>query len=105
MNTIEKMQETLPLDIIIELRDCIIWQQDHLVLSDVDLVVRRGEFMYLVGRVGSGKTSVIKTLNAQLPLKDGTGIVAGFNLLKLKKSRQFLLKKAALSLKQQSRRL
>jgi len=93
MNTIEKMQETLPLDIIIELRDCIIWQQDHLVLSDVDLVVRRGEFMYLVGRVGSGKTSVIKTLNAQLPLKDGTGIVAGFNLLKLKKREIPLLRR------------
>ncbi|MBG0858208.1 MAG: ATP-binding cassette domain-containing protein [Bacteroidales bacterium] len=87
------MQETLPLDIIIELRDCIIWQQDHLVLSDVDLVVRRGEFMYLVGRVGSGKTSVIKTLNAQLPLKDGTGIVAGFNLLKLKKREIPLLRR------------
>jgi cell division transport system ATP-binding protein len=79
------MQENLPLDIIIELRDCIIWQQDHLVLSNVDLVVRRGEFMYLVGRVGSGKTSVIKTLNAQIPLKDGTGIVAGYNLSKIKK--------------------
>jgi len=93
MNTTERMQETLPLDIIIELRDCIIWQQDHLVLSDVDLVVRRGEFMYLVGRVGSGKTSVIKTLNAQLPLKDGTGIVAGFNLLKLKKREIPLLRR------------
>jgi len=79
------MQETLPLDIIIELRDCIIWQQDHLVLSDVNLVVHRGEFMYLVGRVGSGKTSVIKTLNAQIPLKDGTGTVAGFNLSALKR--------------------
>jgi cell division transport system ATP-binding protein len=79
------MQETLSLDIIIELRDCIIWQQDHLVLSDVDLVVHRGEFMYLVGRVGSGKTSVIKTINAQIPLKDGMGVVAGYNLSKIKK--------------------
>ncbi len=78
------MQENLPLDTIIELKDCVIWQQDHLVLSDVNLSVKRGEFMYLVGRVGSGKTSVIKTLNAHIPLKSGTGIVAGYNLGKLK---------------------
>ncbi len=78
------MQENLPLDTIIELKDCVIWQQDHLVLSDVNLSVKRGEFMYLVGRVGSGKTSLIKTLNAHIPLKSGTGIVAGYNLGKLK---------------------
>jgi cell division transport system ATP-binding protein len=79
------MQETLPLDVIIELKDCQIWQQDHLVLSNVNLCVGKGEFMYLVGRVGTGKTSLIKTLNAQIPLKEGTGIVAGFNLTKLRK--------------------
>jgi len=78
------MQENLPLDTIIELKDCMIWQQDHLVLSDVNLSVRKGEFMYLVGKVGSGKTSVIKTLNAHIPLRTGTGIVAGYNLSKLK---------------------
>ncbi|MGI6323936.1 MAG: cell division ATP-binding protein FtsE [Bacteroidales bacterium] len=78
------MQENLPLDTIIELKDCVIWQQDHLVLSDVNLSVKRGDFMYLIGRVGSGKTSLIKTLNAHIPLKSGTGIVAGYNLMKLK---------------------
>lgn len=78
------MQETLPLGAIIELKDCNIWQQDHLVLSGVNLQVNKGEFMYLVGKVGSGKTSLIKTLNAQLPLRDGVGIVAGYNLSKLR---------------------
>lgn len=78
------MQETLPLGAIIELKDCNIWQQDHLVLSGVNLQVYKGEFMYLVGKVGSGKTSLIKTLSAQLPLKDGSGIVAGYNLSKLR---------------------
>jgi len=78
------MQEILPLDVIIELKECRIWQQDHLVLSDVNITVRKGEFIYLVGRVGSGKTSLIKTLNAQIPLKEGSGIVAGYNLAKLK---------------------
>lgn len=72
------------MDVIIDLKDCLIWQHDHLVLSNVSLSVRKGEFMYLVGRVGSGKTSLIKTINAQIPLKEGTGVVAGFNLLKLR---------------------
>jgi cell division transport system ATP-binding protein len=60
-------------------------QQENLVLSNINFSVGKGEFLYLVGKVGSGKTSVIKTLNAQIPLKNGTGIVAGFNLSKLKK--------------------
>jgi cell division transport system ATP-binding protein len=65
---------------IIDLIDCDIWQNDHLVLSGVTLTMNKGDFAYLVGRVGSGKTSLIKTLNGQLPLKEGTGVVAGFNL-------------------------
>jgi cell division transport system ATP-binding protein len=79
------MQEDFPLEKIIELKDCSIWQQDHLVLSDVNLTINKGEFVYLVGRVGSGKSSIIKTLNAQLPLKTGTAIVAGYDLNHLKK--------------------
>ena len=79
------MQENLPLDIIIELTNCTIWQQTHLVLSNVNLRVGKGEFLYLVGRVGSGKSSLIKTLNAQIPLKEGTGLVAGYDLAKIKK--------------------
>lgn len=79
------MQENLPLDVIIELTNCSVWQQDHLVLTDVNLSIDKGEFIYLVGRVGSGKSSLIKTLNGQLPLKEGTGIVAGYNLSKLRR--------------------
>ena len=79
------MNDNVPLDTIIELRSCSIYQQDHLVLEDVNLKVEKGEFLYLVGRVGSGKTSLIRTLNAQLPLTDGEGWVAGYDLRKLKK--------------------
>lgn len=79
------MHETAPLDTIIELKSCSIMQQDHLVLSEVNLKVDKGEFVYLVGRVGSGKTSLIRTLNGQLPLAEGEGWVAGFNLRRLKK--------------------
>ena len=79
------MQENLPLDVIIELINCTIWQQDHLVLTNVNLSVSKGEFIYLVGRVGSGKSSLIKTLNAQIPLREGIGLVAGYNLSKIKR--------------------
>jgi cell division transport system ATP-binding protein len=79
------MQENLPLDVIIELTNCSIWQQNHLVLSNVNLRIGKGEFLYLVGRVGSGKSSLIKTLNAQIPLKEGVGLVAGYDLSKIKK--------------------
>ena len=78
------MQDNLPLDVIIELTDCTIWQQNHLVLSKINLRVGKGEFIYLVGRVGSGKSSLIKTLNAQIPLKEGVGLVAGYDLSKIK---------------------
>ncbi len=79
------MTENLPLDIIIELTGCSIWQQNHLVLSKVNLRVGKGEFLYLVGRVGSGKSSLIKTINAQIPLKEGVGLVAGYDLSKIRK--------------------
>jgi cell division transport system ATP-binding protein len=78
------MQENLALDTIIEFINCTIWQQDHLVLKDVSFKVDKGEFVYLVGKVGSGKTSLIKTINAQIPLKDGEAVVAGYSLEKIR---------------------
>jgi len=78
------MQETQALGSIIDFSGCTIWQKDHLVLSDVSFSVGRSEFIYLVGKVGSGKTSLIKTINAQLPLRDGEAMVAGFNLRKIR---------------------
>lgn len=56
-----------------------------LVLSDVNLTVRRGEFVYLIGRVGSGKSSLLKTLYAELPLCEGEGNVVGFDLKRIKR--------------------
>jgi cell division transport system ATP-binding protein len=74
----------MPSDTIIDFSNCTVWQQDHLVLSDVTFKVDRGEYVYLVGRVGSGKTSLIKTINAQIPLKEGEASVAGYNIAKIK---------------------
>jgi cell division transport system ATP-binding protein len=69
---------------IIELINADIIQRDHVVLSDISLEIKTGEFVYMIGKVGSGKSSLIKTLNAELPLTKGEGTVAGFNLADLK---------------------
>lgn len=70
---------------IIEFNNCYIFHGDHLVLSEVNFSLHKGEFLYLIGKVGSGKTSLIKTINAELPLKKGSGEVCGFRLEKLKR--------------------
>ena len=64
-----------------------IFHGDHLVLTDVTFSVNPGEFVYLIGKVGSGKTSLVKTLNAELPLREGEAHVVGFALHALKKKR------------------
>ncbi len=69
---------------IIELKNADIFQRDHMVLSDISLEIKSGEFVYLIGKVGSGKSSLIKTLNAELTLEKGEGKVAGFNLSDIK---------------------
>jgi cell division transport system ATP-binding protein len=71
---------------IIQLDHADIVQHDHTVLSDISLEIKKGEFVYLIGKVGSGKTSIIKTLNAELLLTKGQGTVAGYNLADLKTS-------------------
>lgn len=69
---------------VILFENASIFQDDHLVLSGVNLNVNKGEFAYLIGRVGSGKSSVIKTINAELPLKTGSASVVGFSLENIK---------------------
>lgn len=68
----------------ISILDTDIYQREQLVLSQVNFQIIGGEFVYLIGKVGSGKSSLIKTLNAELPVFNGTASVAGFNLQKIK---------------------
>ncbi|MBN1988873.1 MAG: ATP-binding cassette domain-containing protein [Bacteroidales bacterium] len=75
----------MALDTIISISDASIFQADNLILSDVNLTVEKGEFIYVIGKVGSGKTSLIKTITAEIPLAIGEGTVAGYDLKKLKR--------------------
>lgn len=75
----------MSIDSIISFEHANIKVNNHLVLSDVNFSVKKNEFVYLIGKVGSGKTSLIKTINAEYPLTEGYGTVAGFQLDKLKR--------------------
>jgi cell division transport system ATP-binding protein len=65
---------------ILQLRNVNIYQGDSLILSDVNISIERGEFVYLVGKTGTGKSSLLKTLYGDLELKEGEGKVAGYDL-------------------------
>ncbi len=69
---------------IVELSNVIIRQEEHVILRDVDVKVKPGEFIFLIGKVGSGKSSLLKTMYNELPLKEGSGFVAGYSLNNIK---------------------
>ena len=71
---------------IIELRSARIFQRENLILNNVDLTVYKGEFLYLIGRTGTGKSSLMRTLYGDLHLNEGEGHCCGFDLRKLKRS-------------------
>lgn len=71
---------------IILLQGVRIFQRENLVLNNVDLTVHKGEFIYLIGRTGSGKSSLMRTLYGDLPLREGEGHVCGFDLGALTRS-------------------
>lgn len=65
---------------IVSIANVNIFQGDNLILENVNFNISRGEFVYLVGKTGSGKSSLLKTLYGELPMKTGSGNVAGFDL-------------------------
>jgi cell division transport system ATP-binding protein len=70
---------------VISLKNAKIYQQDKLILDNLDLELEEKTFAYLIGKTGSGKSSLLKTLYAELPLTEGTGSVCGFELQGLKR--------------------
>lgn len=69
---------------VVSLSSVSIFQEEQAVLSEVDLSIDKGEFVYLIGRTGSGKSSLLKTLYADLPLRLGLAEVAGFQINDIK---------------------
>lgn len=78
------METINPSEPIIQLDNVSIFQKKNLILNNVNLGVRKGEFVYLIGKTGSGKSSFLKTLYGDIKLTQGDATVAGFNLRKLK---------------------
>ena len=78
---------------IVHLTDSNIYQQKTLVLSDVSFTVKKGEFVYVVGKTGAGKSSLLKTLYADLDTREVSGMVVGFGLQKIKNRKIPLLRR------------
>jgi cell division transport system ATP-binding protein len=71
---------------VLSLKNASIYQEDKVILSNINLEVNHGEFLYIIGKTGSGKSSLMKTLYADLPLSEGEGHIVDFNLVNLKES-------------------
>ena len=65
---------------VLELKNVSIYQENRLILSNINLQVNHGEFIYIIGKTGSGKSSFMKTLYADLPLTNGEGHIVEFDL-------------------------
>jgi cell division transport system ATP-binding protein len=64
---------------ILEIQHATIFQDQNMVLQDISLKLEKGSFTYLIGKTGSGKSSLMKTLYGEIPLKQGTGQIVGVN--------------------------
>ena len=95
MSQEENIQEEKQADIsLIDLQNANIYQEESLMLNQVDFKVNAGEFVYLIGKTGSGKSSLLKTLYADIPLNKGEGTINTFNLRKLKDQQIPLLRRS-----------
>lgn len=70
---------------VISIKNGSVFQHERLILSDINLEINEGEFVYLIGRSGSGKSSLLKTMYADIPAKSGVFKIAGFNLNDIKR--------------------
>jgi len=69
---------------MLQLKDASIFQRENLILSDINLDIQKGDFNYFIGKTGSGKSSLMKTLYGDLPLQIGEGSIVDFDLRKLR---------------------
>jgi cell division transport system ATP-binding protein len=80
-------------DPVVRVKEASIFQDHNTVLNEISFEVDKGEFVFLIGRTGSGKTSLLKTLYADLPLRLGDISVAGFNIREIKSHQVPLLRR------------
>jgi cell division transport system ATP-binding protein len=71
-------------ELVVQLKNTSIYQGGNLVLGDVNFEMKKGDFVYLIGKTGTGKSSFLKTLYGDLDLTEGEGFIVGFDLRKLK---------------------
>jgi cell division transport system ATP-binding protein len=71
---------------VLELTNASIFQKENLILDDVSIRIEKGEFVYLIGKTGTGKSSFMKTLYGDLPLSKGNGTIVGYDLSTLKEN-------------------
>ncbi len=69
---------------VINLRSIDIYQQKHLVLSNVNLHIDKGDFVWLIGQTGSGKSSLLKVIYGDIPVSTGDGFACGYDLNHIK---------------------
>lgn len=80
-------------DPVVRVREASIFQDHNTVLNEISFEIEKGEFTFLIGRTGSGKSSLLKTLYADLPLRLGDISVAGFNIREIKSSQVPMLRR------------
>lgn len=71
---------------VLSLKNVTIYQEKKVILSQINLEVKEGEFLYIIGKTGTGKSSFMKTLYGDLPLTEGSGNIVGYDLFKLKEN-------------------
>ncbi|MDR0574452.1 MAG: ATP-binding cassette domain-containing protein [Tannerella sp.] len=71
--------------LLVQLENIEVCQEENVVLNDASLTLDKGEFIYIIGKVGSGKSSLLKALYCEVPIRKGNAYVAGYDLLKIKR--------------------
>ncbi len=93
MERFENSSSMIEGSLVLDIRNATIMQEEQVVLDNISFDLKKGEFAYLIGRTGSGKSSLLKTLYADLPLESGEISIAGFDIASIKRSEVPMLRR------------